>query len=78
VAKAIAELIFHQLTRTQVENLELLQGNWRLANAPNFPDRLLDEQNRPVYHLGRLAFNAFQLVKLKVALKRVSTCIFDR
>ncbi len=76
VAKAIAELVSHQPTRSQAENLELLQGNWLLINAPNFPDRLPDEQNRSVYHLGRLAFNAFQPLKLKIAIERIVQPIF--
>lgn len=76
VAKAIAELVTHQTNRSQAENLDLLQGNWQLINAPNFPDRLPDQQNRSVYHLGRLAFNAFHPLKLKVAIERIVQPIF--
>ena len=54
------------------ENQELLEGNWLLLNAPNFPGRLEDEEHEYVYTLGRLAFNKFEPVALRVAIERVS------
>lgn len=58
------------------ENDSLVEGNWLLINAPNFPDRQPDEQERYVYKLGRLAFNMFEPVELKVAIERVLQPVF--
>ncbi len=76
VLEAISQLASLNPTPRPVENQELLQGNWLLINAPNFPDRLEDEANRYVYTLGRLAFNKFEPVNLRVALERVSQPVF--
>lgn len=58
------------------ENEKLLEGNWLLINAPNFPDRQNDTQGRYIYTLGRLAFNMFEPVKLKVEIERVLQPVF--
>ncbi|ELS05612.1 PAP_fibrillin [Xenococcus sp. PCC 7305] len=76
VVDAIAKLAALNPTSRPVEHQELLQGNWLLINAPNFPDRLEDEANRYVYTLGRLAFNKFEPVNLRVAIEQVSQPVF--
>jgi hypothetical protein len=72
VVEAIALLASLNPTPDPAQNQALLEGNWLLINAPNFPGRLEDEENRYVYTLGRLAFNKFEPVNLRVALERVS------
>ena len=72
VVEAIALLASLNPTPHPAENQGLLEGNWLLLNAPNFPDQLEDEDNRYVYTLGRLAFNKFEPVNLRVAIERVS------
>ncbi len=76
VVEAIAKLASFNPTPHPAENQELLEGNWLLINAPIFPDRLEDEENRYVYTLGRLAFNKFEPVNLRVAIERVSQPVF--
>ncbi len=76
VVDAIALLASLNPTPHPAENQALLQGNWLLINAPIFPDRLEDEENRYVYTLGRLAFNKFEPVNLRVAIERVSQPVF--
>lgn len=76
VVAAIEKLASLNPNPVLTENIELLQGNWLLINAPNFPDRLPDEQNRYIYTLGRLAFNMFEPVKLKVEIERVLQPVF--
>ncbi len=76
VVEAISKLASLNPTPHPVENQELLQGNWLLINAPNFPDRLEDEEDRYVYTLGRLAFNKFEPVNLRVAIDQVTQPVF--
>ena len=76
VADAIALLSSLNPTPNPAQDRALLEGNWLLISAPNFPGRLEDESNRYVYTLGRLAFNKFQPVNLRVALDRVSQPVF--
>ena len=76
VVEAIAFLASLNPTNHPAENQALLEGNWLLINAPIFPDRLEDEENRYVYTLGRLAFNKFEPVNLRVAIERVSQPVF--
>ncbi|MBD2209468.1 fimbrial protein [Nostoc linckia FACHB-104] len=54
----------------------LLDRNWLLISAPNFPggEQLADGSFS--YTLGRLAFNMFQPTGLKVTLQRVSQPVF--
>ncbi|MGL6338228.1 MAG: PAP/fibrillin family protein [Waterburya sp.] len=75
VVAAIEKLASLNPTSAPTENGSLLEGNWLLINAPNFPDRQPDEQ-RYVYKLGRLAFNMFEPVELKVAIARVLQPVF--
>ena len=72
VVNAIAKLASLNPTPDPAQDRALLEGNWLLISAPNFPGRLEDEENRYVYTLGRLAFNKFEPVNLRVALERVS------
>ena len=76
VAEAIAKLAALNPTSSPAENQELLEGNWILINAPNFPGRLEDPDYEYVYTLGRLAFNKFEPVNLRVAIERVSQPVF--
>ena len=76
VVEAISKLASLNPTPQPADNQDLLQGNWLLINAPNFPDRLEDPENRYVYTLGRLAFNKFEPVNLRVAIERVSQPVF--
>jgi hypothetical protein len=76
VLAAIEKLASLNPTSAPTENGSLLEGNWLLINAPNFPDRQPDEQERYVYKLGRLAFNMFEPVELKVAIARVLQPVF--
>lgn len=76
VADAIARIASLNPTSNSAQDRTLLEGNWLLISAPNFPGRLEDESNRYVYTLGRLAFNKFQPVNLRVVLERVSQPVF--
>ena len=49
----------------------LLDGNWLLISAPNFPGKLQSGDGRCIYTLGRLAFNMFQPTDLEVAIHKV-------
>ncbi|MGK7938264.1 MAG: PAP/fibrillin family protein [Xenococcaceae cyanobacterium] len=71
VVEAIEKLVSFNPESAPTENGRLLEGNWLLINAPNFPDRQPDPQNRYIYTLGRLAFNMFEPVGLKVEIERV-------
>ncbi len=77
VVSAIQELAGLNPTASPTENKSLLQGNWLLINAPNFPDRQENKQHKYVYNLGRLAFNMFQPVNLKVAIQEVTQPVFS-
>ncbi len=76
VGTAIEKLIELNSTPSPTENKSLLQGNWLLINAPNFPDRQESKQHKYVYTLGRLAFNMFQPINLKVAIQKVTQPVF--
>ena len=76
VVAAIEELASLNPQSAPTENEKLLEGNWLLINAPNFPDRQEDTQGRYIYTLGRLAFNMFEPVGLKVEIERVLQPVF--
>jgi hypothetical protein len=76
VVAAIENLASLNPNNAPTENGSLLEGNWLLINAPNFPDRQNDSQGRYIYTLGRLAFNMFEPVKLLVEIDRVFQPIF--
>lgn len=72
VVDAIARLASLNPTPNPAQDRALLEGNWVLISAPSFPGKLKDESHRYVYTLGRLAFNKFEPVNLRVVLERVS------
>ena len=76
VATAIQELVSFNPNHSPTEKESLLQGNWLLINAPNFPDRQQNEHHKYVYTLGRLAFNMFEPINLKVAIQEVTQPVF--
>ena len=76
VVAAIEELASLNPNSAPTENRSLLQGNWLLINAPNFPGRQSDSQGRWVYTLGRLAFNMFEPTELLVEIERVLQPVF--
>lgn len=76
VVKAIAFLSALNPTPNPAQHLSLLAGNWLLISAPNFPGRIEDDSGRSIYTLGRLAFNKFEPVDLRVVLERISQPIF--
>ncbi|MGL5076907.1 MAG: PAP/fibrillin family protein [Waterburya sp.] len=76
VVAAIEKLASLNPNSAPTENGSLLEGNWLLINAPNFPNRQEDAQGRYLYTLGRLAFNMFEPVKLLVEIERVLQPVF--
>lgn len=76
VVNSIEKLVVLNPTESPTKNQSLLQGNWLLINAPNFPDRQENKQHKYVYNLGRLAFNMFQPTNLKVAIQEVTQPVF--
>jgi hypothetical protein len=76
VVAAIEKLAFLNPNTSPTENSDLLEGNWLLINAPNFPNRQQDNQGRYIYTLGRLAFNMFEPVNLLVEIERVLQPVF--
>lgn len=72
VAAAIATLSALNPTPAPAHNDALLDGDWDLISAPNFPDGEIQADGTYRYSLGRLAFNMFQPATLKVAINRVS------
>ena len=71
VALAIDRLIKINPTSSPA-NCELLQGNWLLINAPNFPGRQPNYKSRCIYSLGRLSFNVFEPSGLLIEIERVT------
>ena len=76
VIAAIDHLASLNPNNAPIANGSLLEGNWLLINAPNFPGRQKDSQGRYIYTLGRLAFNMFEPVKLLVEIERVLQPVF--
>ena len=77
VLTAIEKLVALNPTIAPTRTGELLEGNWLLINAPIFPNRLPDERGRYIYTLGRLAFNMFEPVDLKLEIERVLQPVFS-
>lgn len=71
VAAAIAKLALLNPTAAPARNEALMDGQWLLISAPNFPNGERQADGTYVYTLGRLAFNLFQPTSLKVAIARV-------
>ncbi|WP_013322584.1 PAP/fibrillin family protein [Gloeothece verrucosa] len=76
VINAIEKLQAVNPTTAPSRNNNLLDGNWLLISAPNFPGGELLEHGKYSYTLGRLAFNMFQPVKLKLVIDRVLQPVF--
>ena len=76
VARAIEKLSSLNPTTSPALSAELMDSDWLLISAPNFPDGKQGEDGKYIYTLGRLAFNMFQPVELKLAIERVSLPIF--
>ena len=77
VVAAIENLASLNPESAPTANQKLLEGNWLLISAPNFPARQNDPQGRYIYTLGRLAFNMFAPVKLRVEIERVLQPVFS-
>ena len=76
VVAAIEELASLNPNSAPTENGSLLEGNWLLIHAPNFPGRKSDPQGGYIYTLGRLAFNMFEPAGLLVEIERVLQPVF--
>ncbi|MCC5636705.1 PAP/fibrillin family protein [Nostoc sp. CHAB 5844] len=76
VIAAIENLRLLNPNPAPTRNGKLLDNEWLLISAPNFPggDRL--NNGKFAYTLGRLAFNMFQPTKLKVVIDRVLQPVF--
>lgn len=71
VAAVIRRLVDLNPTATPAHSGALLEGQWLLISAPNFPNGEQRTDGKYTYTLGRLAFNLFQPTKLKVIIDRV-------
>ena len=71
VAQAIANLAQLNPTPAPARNEALMDGQWLLISAPNFPNGERRADGKYIYSLGRLAFNLFQPTSLKLAIDRV-------
>jgi hypothetical protein len=71
VAAAIEKLAELNPIPAPTRNHELMDGQWLLINAPNFPNGQQRPDGKYVYTLGRLAFNMFQPTSLKIVIDRV-------
>jgi hypothetical protein len=72
VVAAISKLTALNPTPQLTQSGALLEGNWLLINAPNFPGGKRTENGQYIYNLGRLAFNLFQPTDLQVLMNRVT------
>lgn len=71
VATAIEQLVQLNPTSAPARDHALMDGQWLLISAPNFPDRIETADGKYVYTLGRLAFDMFQPNDLKITIDRV-------
>ncbi|NET37471.1 MAG: fimbrial protein [Cyanothece sp. SIO1E1] len=71
VVAAIEKLTQLNPTATPARSEALLDSQWLLMSAPNFPDGRQQANGKYVYTLGRLAFNMFQPTHLQVVIDRV-------
>lgn len=76
VTELIDCLVALNPTSNPAQNLELLEGNWRLISAPIFPDGKWLPDGTYSYTLGRLAFNMFQPSDLTVVIQQVFQPVF--
>ncbi len=71
VADAIAKLSSLNPTAAPTHSGSLLESEWLLISAPNFPQGEKRQDGKFAYTLGRLAFNMFQPTNLKIVIDRV-------
>ncbi len=71
VAAAIKKLSAPALAMAPDRYGSLLEGKWLLISAANFPDGEQRSDGKWVFTLGRIAFNMFQPIELKVVIDRV-------
>ena len=71
VIAAIEKLVSLNPTPAPARNEALMDGQWLLISAPNFPNGEHRADGKYIYTLGRLAFNMFQPTSLKIAIDRV-------
>lgn len=71
VIAAIENLQSLNPTTAPAHSGSLMDSEWLLISAPNFPQSEQLADGRYAYTLGRLAFNMFKPTKLKVVIDRV-------
>jgi PAP_fibrillin len=71
VIAAIENLQSFNPTTAPAQSGSLMDSEWLLISAPNFPQSEQLADGRYAYTLGRLAFNMFKPTKLKVVIDRV-------
>jgi hypothetical protein len=71
VLAAISHLESLNPTTAPASSGKLLDSNWLLISAPNFPKGEQLPNGKYAYTLGRLAFNMFQPTALKLVIDRV-------
>ncbi|MDZ8052571.1 MAG: PAP/fibrillin family protein [Aulosira sp. ZfuVER01] len=76
VIGAIENLQILNPTIAPTHSSTLLDGNWLLISASNFPGGEQLPDGSFAYTLGRIAFNMFQPTGLKVVIKRVVQPVF--
>ncbi|MTJ51712.1 fimbrial protein [Anabaena sp. UHCC 0253] len=76
VIAAIENLQSLNPTTAPAQSGSLMDNQWLLISAPNFPQSEQLADGRFAYTLGRLAFNMFQPTKLKVVIDRVYQPVF--
>jgi hypothetical protein len=76
VVDAIAKLCSFNPTAAPTDSGSLLESQWILISAPNFPQGEKLQDGKFAYTLGRLAFNMFQPVNLKIVIDRVLQPVF--
>jgi hypothetical protein len=76
VIAAIENLQSFNPTKAPAQSGSLMDSEWLLISAPNFPQGELLANGKYAYTLGRLAFNMFQPTKLKLVIDRVLQPVF--
>jgi len=71
VIAAIEKLVSLNPTTAPARSEALMDRQWLLISAPNFPNGEKRADGKYIYTLGRLAFNMFEPTSLKVAIDRV-------
>jgi hypothetical protein len=76
VITAIENLQALNPTAAPAQSASLMDNEWLLISAPNFPQGEQLADGKFAYTLGRLAFNMFQPTGLKVVIDRVLQPVF--